>query len=158
MSKIARAFSDGIDRVYIAYTRADSHASIDQLAASRVFAIQSFLTNHLTAIHTNTWQAFDILSPSSPIASRRAAIQFAEYLTTRVAADLDSIERYEYHNGNLYDSVSNLARRGVLVQPDTDIGAQYGTHFATLLHSLQRELHSATQALRQLTHCADLNK
>jgi hypothetical protein len=120
--------------------------------------MQSFLTNHLAAIHTNTWQAFEILRPSSPVASRQAALQLAAYLTTRVAADLDMLERYEYHNGNMYDSVSSLARREVLVQPDSDIGAQYGAHFSTLLHSLRHELNNATQALQHLTRCGDQNK
>jgi hypothetical protein len=155
VSKIARAFRDGIDRAYIAYTRADFQTRIDHLAASRVFAMQSFLTNHLEAVQTNAWQAFDILRPGSPIASRRAAVQFAEYLTTRVAAALDMIERYEYHNGNLYDGVSNVARSSMLVQPDTDLGAQYGSNFATLLQSLRQELQHATQALRQLKQCGD---
>jgi hypothetical protein len=155
VSKIARVFSDGIDRAYIAYTRADFHTRIDHLAASRVFAMQSFLTNHLQAVHTNAWQAFDILRSGSPIASRRAAVQFAAYLTTRVAADLDMIERYEYHNGNLYDGVSNVARSSVLAQPDSDIGAQYGSNFSTLLHSLRQELHQAAQALQHLKPCGD---
>ena len=153
VSKIARAFRDGIDRAYIAYTRADFHTRIDHLAASRVFDLQSFLTNHLEAIHTNAWQAFDILQPVGPIASRRAALQFAEYLTNRIAADLDMIERYEYHTGNMYDGVSNVARSGILVQPDTEIGTQYGSNFATLLHSLRQELHHATQALRHIKQC-----
>jgi len=158
ISKIARAFSDGIDKLYIAYTRADFQTRIDHLAASRVFDMQSFLTNHLAAIHTNTWQAFELLRLPGPIKPRRSALQFAEYLTTRVAADLDMIERYEYYNGNMYDSVSNLARRGVVVQPDSEIGAQYGANFATLLHSLRHELHNATQALRQIQQCGDQNK
>ena len=155
ISKISRVFRDGIDKIYIEYTRADFNTRLDSLAASRVFDMQSFLTNHLEAIHTNAWQAFEILMPSSPIESRRSAVQFAEYLRTKVAAALDMIERYEYYNGNMYDSVSNLARREVLVQPNTEIGAQYGSHFSTLLHSLRKELHEATQALRHVKQCGE---
>jgi hypothetical protein len=155
VSKIARAFRDGIDKVYIEYTRAEVNARLDNLAASRVFDMQSFLTNHLEAIHTNAWQAFEILQPASPIESRRAALQFAEYLTTKVAADLDMIERYEYYNGNMYDGVSHVARSGILVKPDSDIGAQYGSNFSTLLQSLRQELHHATQVLPHIKQCRD---
>jgi hypothetical protein len=155
ISKIARVFRDGIDRAYIAYMRADFPARIDNLAASRVFAMQSFLTNHLQAIQTNAWQAFEILQPASPITSRRSAVQFAEYLTDKIATDLDMIERYEYHNGNMYDGVSSVARSGMLVPPDSDMGTQYGSNFAALLHSLRQELHHATQALRHLKQCGE---
>jgi hypothetical protein len=141
--------------VYIDYTRAEVNAKLDTLATSRVFDMQSFLTNHLEAIHTNAWQAFEILQPASPLASRRAAVQVAAYLTTKVTAAVDMIERYEYHNGNMYDGVSQVARSGILVPPDSDIGAQYGSNFSTLLHSLRQELHQATQALRRLKSCSD---
>jgi hypothetical protein len=155
VAHIAGAFRDGIDRVYIDYTRAAGQARLDTLAANRVLTLQSFLTNHLQAVHTNAWQAFEILRVAAPIASRQAAIQFADYLLARVVVDLDLVERYEYHNGNMYDNVSSLARRSVLLPPNTDIGVHYGTHFAPLLQRLRQELDAATQALQHLKRCGE---
>ncbi len=155
VSKIARVFRDGIDRVYIDYTRADYKSRIDDLATSRVFAMQSFLTHHLDAVHLNAWQAFELLGESSPIVSRRSAIQVAEYLVTKAVADLDLIERYEYHTGNLYDRVSALARKSLLVKPDADMGSQYGSYFSPLLKSIRKELSMATQALQQIKSCIE---
>jgi hypothetical protein len=155
VSKIARAFRDGIDRVYIDYARAGFKSRIDDLAARRVFAMQSFLTNHLEAVHRYAWLAFEFLGASSPLASRRSDLLLAAYLTTRVAADLDLIEHYEYHNGNLYDAVSALARRSVLVQPDTDMGSTYGSTFGPMLQSLRQELTLAMQALQQSQPCME---
>ena len=155
VSKIARFFRDGIDKVYIEYTRADFKSRIDDLAASRVFDMQSFLTNHLETVKINAWQAFEILNASGPIESPRSAVQFAAYLTTKVAANLEMIERYEHYSGNMYDGVSNLARRSVLVNPNTDIGAQYGSHFSPLLQNLRGELRKATQALQHIKRCVE---
>jgi hypothetical protein len=155
VSKIARAFRDGIDRVYIDYTRADFKSRLDDLAARRVFEMQSFLTNHLEAVHRHAWLAFELLGASSPMASRRSTLPVVAYLTAQMAADLDLIERYEYHNGNLYDRVSALARKRVLVLPETDVGSTYGSTFAPLLQSLRQELTLATQALKQIEPCLE---
>jgi hypothetical protein len=155
VSKIARVFRDGIDRTYIKYTRADFESKIDDLAASRVFEVQSFLTNRLEAIHTNAWQTFELLGEASAITPRRSAVQVAGYLTGRIALALDVIEQYEYHSGNLYDNVSNLARREVLAGPNTEIGKQYGSRFASLLEGLRKELSNATHALRQIKRCLE---
>jgi hypothetical protein len=155
VSKIARAFGDGIDRVYVDYTRAGFESQLDELARNRVVAIQSFLTNHLEAVHRYAWLAFEVLGGSSPISSRPSAFQFAADLTARVATTLDLIERYEYHNGNLYDAVSALARRHVLIEPDTDMGSTYGSTFGPLLQSLRRELSMATQTLQRIRPCIE---